>query len=73
MYFLQSNMSFFEQKLNVMLKLRIVGAFWNLDFCRINFHVWLSSTNFAGIEFHNFAEKTQNREIFHQQKCVALK
>ena len=43
--------------MNVMLKLRIVGAFWNLDFCRINFHVWLSSINFAGIEFHNFAEK----------------
>ena len=71
--FLTEQYVFFEQKLNVMLKLRIVGAFWNLDFCRINFHVWLSSIYFAGIEFHNFAEKTQNREIFHLQKCVALK
>ena len=43
------------------------------DYCGINFHVWLSSVYFAGIEFREFAEKPRNHQIFHPQKYVAFK
>ena len=60
--------------MNVMLKLRMEGVFYNQDYGGINFHVWLSLVYFAGIEFYDFAEReTAKLQKFPPAKICGVK